>query len=232
MSAGAVGLFVALAGVIYWKGGASAHSPVHPQSNASEEIEALRSELNEVKRNSAASLVLAQAASRRSLIPVASAQVAPVASAPAPTAKEQEQQQTEEGQAEAARRVELEQAESLDRKFAAEPIDSEWASRASEDAKRALLSEVSGDTSVKRVDCRSTWCRIETFHNSLDSYRAFTQESLLGHQRQLWNADVTVTVRDESDSGVTAVTFITREGHHMPMPDGVQATASAAPAPR
>jgi len=228
MSGGAVALFVALAGVIYWKGGASARGPVDAQPNASEQIEALRSELNEVKRNSAVSLVLAQAASQRSPTPIASSQVAPVASAPAPTAPEQ----TEEDKAEAARRVEIEQAESLDRKFAAEPIDNEWASRASEDATRALVSEVSGDTSIKRVDCRSTWCRIETFHNSLDSYRAFTQKSLLGHQRQLWDGDVTATVRDESESGVTAVTFITREGHHMPMPDGVQADASAARAPR
>jgi len=214
---GAMALLVVVAGVTYSKGRQHHPTTVAPKSSAANELEALRTELNEVKRNSAASLLLARAAHERSLAAEPLPGSAPSTVPPSPTPP----QQTEEEKARDARRAELELAESLDRKFATEQVDRDWAGQAAEEAKRALTSQIDGGSSVRRVECRSTWCRIETFHADLAAFRGFARESLLGRERQLWNGAISATVRDESESGVTAVTFISREGHPMPLPDGV-----------
>jgi len=226
MTGGALVSFVVIAGLIYSRSNAPHPGATAPQSSAPGEIAALRAELNELKRNSAASLLLARAANERAAMSgaVAKPENAPAAAPSAAASAEP----TDEERAAAERRAELELAQSLDRKFAAEPVDRQWAGQAAEEAKRALVSQIDSDSSVRGVECRSTWCRIETFHASLDAFKGFTKESLLGRQRQLWNGAISSTVREDSDSGVTAVTFISREGHPMPLPDGVEPTAMTA----
>jgi len=222
ISGGAIALLVLVAGLIYSKSSEHHQGPTARKSSAADEIEALRAELNEVKRNTAAGLMLARAANERSPGP------SPGSAASAAPAVSPTPERSEEEKAADARRAELELAESLDRKFATEQIDRDWAGPAAEEAKRALTSQIDGDSSVRRVECRATWCRIETFHATIDAFRGFAKEALLGRQRQLWNGAITATVRDESESGVTAVTFISREGHPMPLPDGVEPTITSA----
>lgn len=223
----AIALFVVGAGLIYWKGRPEAQSkPTNHSSTA--DIAALRAEVSELKRNSAASLVFAaHAAQDRALD-----QNTPVGSAREPSPLPPAKEESELEKAEAARRSELEMAESLDRKFAAEPVDREWSAGAADEARRALLSEIAGDTSLRRVECRATWCRFETYHESVEAFKTFSQKSLLDRERQLWNGGFSSSVRDESESGVTAVTFFTREGHDMPLPDGVVPSTPQAQAPR
>lgn len=219
----AIALFVAIAGVTYWK--SNARQPVSAAANRSDEVAALRAEVTELKRNSAAGLLLAaRAADERSPVlaganrALAPAEPAPPAAAPA----------TEPEDPAAERRAEMAMAENLDRKFAAEPVDRAWAGSASDEAKRALLSEIAADTSLQKVDCRTNWCRIETVHDSVQAFIAFTQKSLLSRDRKLWNGAFSSNIREESESGVIGVTFFSREGQPLPLPDGAEPTAQAA----
>jgi hypothetical protein len=219
MSGAAVVAFVASAGLIYWT--SSARQPRSAKPSSTDEVRALRAELAEMKQNTATSLLLARAANERALQPAA---------APSPVAAEVDRPasaatpESAPTDAEDARRLEIEQAESLDRKFDAEPMDRAWAAPAAQEARRALQLEISGDTSLQRVECRTTWCRIETSHADVDAFKSFANKSLLNREKQLWNGGISATIRDESEAGVVAVTFITREGHAMPLPDGVEAT--------
>lgn len=213
-----VSLFAIFAAFVYWKGGARDPRPARPGSN--EELAAMRAELDALKRNSATSLLLARTAGEREPQLGAAASAAP-ATSPVPEAPKRRSQQEED---EEARRLELARAESLDRQFEAEPVDRSWAPLASQEARRALQTEVDGSTSVNHVDCRSTWCRIETVHHDVEAFKAFANKSLLSRERQLWNGGVSATIRDDSDGSVTAVTFITREGHAMPLPEGEEST--------
>src|SRR5688500_11937930 len=213
MAATVVSLFVIFGVFVYAKGGARRAPADEPNSN--EELAALRAELAALKRNSATSLLLTRADGAREPQPAVAPEARADSLAPAAPKPRSQQEQDEE-----TRRLELARAENLDRQFEAEPVDRSWGPLASQEARRALETEVGGETAINHVDCRATWCRIETLHSDVDSFRAFARKSLLSRERKLWNGGVSATIRDESDDGVTAVTFITREGHVMPLPEG------------
>lgn len=190
------------------------------KADSKEELAALSAEVAALKRNSTARLLLAGVANERGQQP-AVASAAPDAPPPSTEPKPKSQQEQDEEN----RRLELARAESLDRKFEAEPADRTWAPLAAQEARQALQNEIGADTSVSHVDCRATWCRIETVHSDVESFKKFANKSLLSRERKLWNGGVAATIRDDSNGSVTAVTFITREGHPMPLPDGEESTA-------
>jgi hypothetical protein len=217
MAATVGSLFVIFGVFAYFKGGPRHASPDKPGS--SEELAALRAELADLKRTSATHLLFSRVAGEHEpqLTAPSAASAASAATLPAPeTPKRQSQQEQDEE----TRRLELARAESLDRQFEAEAPDRAWAPLAEQEARRALQTEVGSDTSVNHIDCRATWCRIETVHRDVESFKAFADKSLLSRQRQLWNGGVNATIRDDSAGSVVAVTFITREGHAMPLPEG------------
>lgn len=211
-------LVVIFVGFVYFKGGERPSRPDKPGSN--KELAELSAEVAALKRNSAARLFLTGVAN-------ASEQQAAVASAApdAPPPSTEPKAKSQQEQDEENRRLELARAESLDRKFEAEPADRTWAPLAAQEARQALQAEIAADTSVSHVDCRATWCRIETVHSDVDSFKKFAGKSLLSRERKLWNGGVAATIRDDSNGSVTAVTFITREGHDMPLPDGEESAA-------
>lgn len=208
-----VGLVVApvlglLGSLAYWKTSARPAPLAHDSTRG--EVASLRAELASLKANSAAALLLAQQSaqleqqkSEKTAAPAADKEPAP-------------------SQASAATEAPLTQAEVavfLDNTFDAEPLDPAWGQTATLEATRALSAGIPDGTTVRGVQCRTTLCRVETSHKNLDDFRAFATGSLLGRERRIWNGGVSTQVREESATGVTAVTYIAKEGQSVPVPE-------------
>lgn len=200
-----------LGGLAYWKTSVRAVPPA--ADSARGELASLRAELASLKANSAAALLLAQQ----------SAQLAQhkgeKPAAPAPTAQGEDTAPSPPAEATEAPLTQAEVAVYLDNTFDAEPVDPAWGKAATQEATRALSSGIPSGTKVKGVQCRTSLCRVETSHTSVDDFRAFATGSLLGRDRHIWNGGVSTQVREESATGVTAVTYIAKEGQSVPVPE-------------
>jgi hypothetical protein len=104
----------------------------------------------------------------------------------------------------------------LDSKFAAEDVDPAWSHSAARQADEALASTIPAGSTLGRVECHASLCRVESFHTSRDAYRSFVDTSFVSRDTKLWNAASTSIILDASDAGVKAVSFIAREGKAIP----------------
>lgn len=197
----AIGVLVMAGGLLYWKSRAAG---LDHQAGTKQEMEQLRPETRGLERERAAGPLLAARRQTSDPSPV------PASRAPVPG----------EGQAAASDAThsytQEEIADDLERRFEAEPFDSAWSARATREATRALSTDLPEGTTLKKLECRSSLCRVDTLHASLDAFRTFASTSLLGRERRIWNGGVSTMVTDESDHGVTAVTYIAKEGESVP----------------
>jgi hypothetical protein len=99
----------------------------------------------------------------------------------------------------------------LESDFRAEARDPKWSDHGTTEASRALAHDLPEGTKLGKVECRSTMCRVESSHTSVDAFQAFVRADLLSHTRQLWNGGFSSYVVSQSPTGVTALTFIARE---------------------
>jgi hypothetical protein len=204
-------VFTLSCGLVYWRASRSPAVPAQP--NVRGEVAALRDEIASLKANSAAALLLAQQARR---LGETTGEAKPGAGAEAQAADVEASQPPAEAPEALS---ELEAAVQLDNRFDAEPVDPAWGRAATLEATRALSAGIKDGTAVKAVQCRTNLCRVETLHASLDDFRNFAAGSLLGRERQIWNGGVSTLVRSESEDGVTAVTYIAKEGQPVPVPE-------------
>jgi hypothetical protein len=107
-------------------------------------------------------------------------------------------------------------AAQLDGKFAAQDSDPAWSRDAARQADDALGSTLPAGTTLGRVECHASLCRVESFHVSREAFRSFVDASFLSRDRKLWNGASTSVVIESSDAGLKAVSFIVREGSEFP----------------
>lgn len=115
----------------------------------------------------------------------------------------------------------VELAAEIDGKFAAQDADPDWSLEAAHRVGDALSSSLPSGTTVGRIECRASLCRVESFHASREAFRSFVDATLLSRDRKIWNAAFTSIVLDASGPGVKAVSFIAREGHALPATEPV-----------
>ena len=205
----------ALCGFVYWMvaGAAKQRPPVTP-----DEIATLRSELRSLRTEQGRLVLLATQAASRQLPP---GMLEPGDRTP-PAGSAESSDRTPEKKTAPAQEddaIDVEAAIFLDKRFDAERSDPGWSQTATREATRALSSTLPPGTTLQRVECRTDLCRVESNHTNMDAFQAYTKACLLSRQRQIWNGGFSAMVRSESASGVTAVTYIAREGQAVPVPD-------------
>jgi hypothetical protein len=107
----------------------------------------------------------------------------------------------------------------LDHRFADEATDNNWRQRAESVAMSAVTGQLTPGSQVRRVECRSQMCRIETTHPTLVDYQKFFQNGLVSREHRPWNGGLSSWVIDQSPNQVVAVTYLAREGQSVPPPE-------------
>jgi hypothetical protein len=111
---------------------------------------------------------------------------------------------------------EAETVQQLDRKFTAEARDSDWTGTAERDLHAALSATLPEGTTLGKVECRTSFCRVESFHQDLEHFQQFVDKAYMGREKQVWNAGFTAVVTSQSPSRVTALSYVAREGQAIP----------------
>lgn len=210
------GLTVVLAG---WGGatyfGRTTSTRLQGSTDPGRELEALRAELESLRtesaENTARALMVARGAGERS------GQV--------------EGRLREEGSAagepEEALAVEEAAPEPLDQSevvaridgvFDTEAWDPGWSASATREATAALTDGLPGGSSLGKIECRTSLCRVESSHPDLDEYHEFVDASFMSRERKLWNGGFLTAVVDQTSSSVTAVSYVAKEGQPVVLP--------------
>jgi hypothetical protein len=81
-------------------------------------------------------------------------------------------------------------------------------------------------SSLRSVECRSSFCRIETMHAGVDEFRDFVQRAFQD-QTPISTGPAFVSLLEEPRQGepVIAVAYVAREGSVLPMPGAVAAAS-------
>jgi hypothetical protein len=106
--------------------------------------------------------------------------------------------------------------DALEVRFNDEAPDRSWSAQAAQEARAQVDAHLPADSRVLGVDCRTTLCRVETSHRSLENYRNFLTASFLSSEFE-WQGPVMATIlREESSGGVVSVAYLTRPGSAPP----------------
>jgi hypothetical protein len=100
--------------------------------------------------------------------------------------------------------------------FLGEPEDGAWAPAARGLATNRLKTTVPAGSAVRSIDCRTSFCRIESMHPDMDHFREFVQSSLLNPESSIWNAATYSSVVEDTSRGLVAVSYVSREGQYLP----------------
>jgi len=194
--------------------------PTTAPSSKSEDaaIRDLRRELGELKEARATDLLiaarLANVAPAPAPAPSASSLPNPVQDpselAPSGALSDAEQEQ-EAAKAEAALLSRLEQA------FANEKPDGRWSGTTANEVARALPAALPKGSNVTAVNCKSRMCRLETTHESVESFREFNTSAFSRSGQTIWKGGVYSAVREQSTRGVVALTYLAKEGEELPL---------------
>jgi hypothetical protein len=111
---------------------------------------------------------------------------------------------------------EAETVQQLDRKFNGETRDSDWTVTAERDLHAALSATLPEGTTLGKVECRTSFCRVESFHPDLEHFQQFVDKAYMGREKQVWNAGFAAVVTSQSPSRVTALSYVAREGQSIP----------------
>jgi hypothetical protein len=174
-----------------------------------EEIESLRSELADVKRQSLLNggLLALGESTRLSRVPLAAPTDTPVATQPAaPQSSVDEEKEKAEAQASEAKIM-----DEASQRFRAEAIDAEWSATAPGVVRSAIASNIPAGSQLVNVECRSTSCRIEASHRDLDGFQKFVDTSFMSREKKLWSAGFLSAVTEQTGASVSSVTYYWRE---------------------
>jgi hypothetical protein len=201
-------------GVLLWK---STVDEARGLDDARHEIDRVRTEMNDLKSRQAGLLVAAQQVRQ----PAETASGQGDGSAPAGQGEDELQTPDAEESRDAQQEAYSEEkiAQALDSRFGAEAVDPAWADGAAREATRAISADLPDGTTIEKVECRQSMCRVDTVHENAGAFRSFVTDALLSHDRQLWNGGITSSLRETTDSGVTAVTYIAKDGEAIPAID-------------
>ena len=100
--------------------------------------------------------------------------------------------------------------------FMNEPEDSRWASSARNVATQRIQAALPAGSALRAVDCRTSFCRIETSHADLRHFSQFVDSALVEPATSVWNGATFSTVIDSNAGGVVVVSYVSREGQKLP----------------
>ena len=215
-------IFAAASGVFYWKSSASRPPPA-PDSR--KELDAIRSEIENLKaRNAAGRVYAAQAEERREPEYLAGAPVDLSAQQTLTADGHQARSEPRDTRTQEQREADdiaanVEFATFLDNRFDDEQPDSSWSIQAAREVKSAVSGTLPAGSTLGTIECRTNLCRIESTHDSIDSFKAYVDTAYLSRDKKTWNSGVNALVTARTPSAVTAVTYMAREGRSMPVPD-------------
>lgn len=99
-------------------------------------------------------------------------------------------------------------------RFSSEPTDGAWASKARGDVSNHLAALLPATSSLRQVECRSTICRVEVVHPSVEVSRNFVEQSFgLSSNSRVWNGAFMIEPETpNSDGTLASVIYLGREG--------------------
>jgi hypothetical protein len=103
--------------------------------------------------------------------------------------------------------------------FQAEPMEADWASHAKYLAQDKLTAALGPESRIESIECRSSMCRIRSVHADPNSANQFINSKLGQDDSLPWRGPFTVGVVEEAPNNgpVTLITYLGREGHHLPL---------------
>jgi hypothetical protein len=100
------------------------------------------------------------------------------------------------------------------RSFEAEPRDPHWSPEMERSIEEAMARTLPTGSSIRRIDCRSSLCRVESQHDSNAAYQAFLERLLLSPEGRLRHGGVLVgPVDDRAPGALVGLLYLAREGH-------------------
>lgn len=102
--------------------------------------------------------------------------------------------------------------EQMDARFFSEGVDLDWSREARPRAERFGVTLPEGARIVS-LECRSSMCRVEMSHPSLESFQGFIHQSVLRGEHE-WNGPVMAAIKSDprQPGEIQAVAFLAREG--------------------
>ena len=121
----------------------------------------------------------------------------------------------------------------IDARFYREPAETEWGRGAIERTTAVFQRLATPGTRLGRIECRATMCRVEATHRDVDDFQAYVTSVAADpidqrDQSRLWNAGFTAQVISTSPSGVSAITYVSREDAPSPGAEDSQPVESTA----
>jgi hypothetical protein len=116
-----------------------------------------------------------------------------------------------------AARAEAAIVATIDRSFASEVSDPRWSGTATNQVVHAISGSLPKGSLLGEVSCRSSICKIETTHESLEAFQSFNDAAFVKGAQSLWNGAVYSAVNEQSAQGIRAVSYLAKEGQTLPM---------------
>lgn len=190
-------LIVCASLVAHIRNGASRSARIRVQSDNSN-AEALR-ELKELRQSVLQTRAIALAAAQATQPTPAPS--APESSEPLAAAAPPRPPQT-------SREIE----EHLELRHESQAVDRQWRYQASRLIEAQISKSLGVGARLLSVDCRSTICRAETSHASLESYKKFLQDAFVGMGNQ-WQGSTRASISgEEPDGQVRSTAYFLRAG--------------------
>lgn len=108
----------------------------------------------------------------------------------------------------------------LGERFYSEGVDSAWTQETTRQLERTLPALLPAGSAMRRVECRSTMCRVESTHPGLDEFGVFVRSAFVGDTRVSDGGFFAGLLSDpQPGQPVTTVAYVARKGHSLPMPE-------------
>ena len=114
----------------------------------------------------------------------------------------------------------------IEASYLIERTDPGWAAEARGTVENRLAGKLPPDSRIDSIECRSTICRIRSVHPNQARSDEFLDRAVFPSEGSLWQGEVAVglVAQQPDDGAVIMVTYLGREGYHLPaVPDDSEA---------
>ncbi|HRC54642.1 MAG TPA: hypothetical protein PKU97_01910 [Kofleriaceae bacterium] len=108
----------------------------------------------------------------------------------------------------------------ISERFFSESVDSAWTQQAVGKLERILPPLLPAGSVMRRVECRSSMCRVESAHQGIDEFGTFVRNAFASDSG-ISEGGFFAGVLAEPQPGqpVVTVAYVARRGHSLPMPE-------------
>jgi hypothetical protein len=109
----------------------------------------------------------------------------------------------------------------IDQLFYAEAVDAAWNQEATWKLEKAVPALLPPGSVMRRVECRSSMCRIESSHANIDQFGIFVRNAFMNNDTRISESGFFAGILSEPAPGqpVVTVAYMARKGHAMPSPE-------------